>query len=32
MDSRGKAVQDVFVASVALLTILGILIYIGIIG
>ena len=32
MDSRGKAVQDVFVASVALLTILGILIYFGIIG
>ena len=32
MDSKGKAVQDIFVASVALLTILGVLIFFGIIG
>lgn len=32
MDSRGKAVQDVFMASAALLVVLGILIYIGVIG
>ena len=32
MDSRGKAVQDVFMASAVLLVVLGILIYIGVIG
>jgi len=32
MNENGKAVQDVFIASVALLTVVGILMYIGVIG
>jgi hypothetical protein len=32
MDENTKAIQDVFIVSAALLTVVGILMYIGVIG